>query len=43
MTPAAIVGTGFMTSPSDREIIADNPELVAAGIADGIIDFLRIE
>lgn len=40
MTPAAIVETGFVTSPGDREIIASKPDVAAKGIADGILKFL---
>jgi hypothetical protein len=40
MTPAAIIETGFMTSPTDRAVIVAKPEMAAKGIADGIFDFL---
>ena len=40
MTPAVIVETGFMTSPTDRAIIVSNPDKAAKGIADGIMNFL---
>jgi hypothetical protein len=39
-TPAAILETGFLTSPIDRAIIVDNPDRAAAGLAEGILDFL---
>ncbi len=40
LTPAAIVETGFMTSPTDRKVIVSNPDKSAKGIADGILKFL---
>lgn len=40
MTPAVIIETGFMTSPSDRAVIVDHPDRAARGIAGGIIKFL---
>lgn len=43
MTPAVIIETGFLTSPSDRRIIVQSPDLAARGIADGIIAFLQSE
>lgn len=41
MTPAAIVETGFLTSPADRRIIVNNQDRVAQGIANGIVAFLQ--
>jgi N-acetylmuramoyl-L-alanine amidase len=41
LTPAAIVETGFLTSPIDRTVIVNNPERAARGIADGILSFLE--
>lgn len=41
MTPAVIVETGFMTSPTDRTVIVTNPDKSARGIANGIINFLQ--
>lgn len=41
MTPAIILETGFLTSPSDRLIIVDHPETAAAGIAGGIRSYLK--
>lgn len=40
MTVAAIVETGFLTSPADRRIIVSNPELSAQGITQGIRMYL---
>lgn len=40
MTVAAIVETGFLTSPADRRIIVSNPELSAQGIAQGVRTYL---
>ncbi len=39
-TPAAIVETGFITSPTDRKIIVSKPEVAAKGITEGIVNFL---
>jgi N-acetylmuramoyl-L-alanine amidase len=36
MTPAAILETGFLTSPRDRRIIVDAPDRAAKGIADAV-------
>lgn len=41
MTPAAILETGFLTSPADRKIIVRAPQKSAAAIADGIMRFLE--
>lgn len=40
MTASVILETGFLTSPSDRDIIVDQPELSAEGLADGIVEHL---
>ncbi len=40
-TPAAIVETGFLTSAVDRAVIVSDPDRVARGIAEGIIQFLQ--
>jgi len=42
MTPAAIVETGFMTNDTDRALLVNQPEIPAAGIANGILDFLGL-
>lgn len=39
-TPAAIIEVGFMTHPADRELILERPELLAEGIARGVLDYL---
>jgi hypothetical protein len=41
MTPAVIIETGFLTNPSDRKIIVNEPEQAAAGIARGISAYLN--
>ena len=43
MTTAVIVETGFLTSPIDREVLIDSPEIPASGIASGIIKYLESE
>jgi N-acetylmuramoyl-L-alanine amidase len=40
-TPAAIIETGFMNL--DREILTQNPDVIARGIAAGILCFVRNE
>lgn len=40
-TPAVVLETGFLSSPEDRRVIVDQPRIAAAGIADGVVDFLR--
>jgi N-acetylmuramoyl-L-alanine amidase len=40
MTASVILETGFLTSPGDRELIVDQPELSAEGLADGIVSYL---
>lgn len=41
MTTAAIAETGFMTNPSDRRMLIDNPELPATAMSNAIIEFLQ--
>jgi N-acetylmuramoyl-L-alanine amidase len=41
--PQAIVETGFLTHPGDRDTLIYNPEAPARGIANGILAFLREE
>ncbi len=41
MTTSIILETGFLSSPSDREIIVTQPELSAEGLANGIIAHLE--
>lgn len=40
-TPAVILETGFLTSPSDRRVIVNAPEKSAAGIANAVVKFLE--
>jgi N-acetylmuramoyl-L-alanine amidase len=39
MTIAVILETGFLTSPSDRELIINDPARVARGIVDAVLAF----
>ena len=41
MTVGTIVETGFLTNPSDRQIIVSNPAQAALGIAEGILAYLQ--
>lgn len=41
-TPAAIIELGFLTNPYDRAILIGNQDLIAAALADGILDYLEI-
>lgn len=41
MTTAAIIETGFLTSPQDRKVLTKQPELPAQGIANGIKAYLN--
>jgi hypothetical protein len=43
MTTAVIVETGFLTSPSDREVIVNSPEKSASGISKAILNHLTKE
>lgn len=43
MTPSVILETGFLTTAADREIIVEQPELSAKGLAEGIVGFLKSE
>jgi N-acetylmuramoyl-L-alanine amidase len=40
-TPAVIVEMGFLTSAADRALMIGRPNLVAAGIANGILRYLQ--
>jgi N-acetylmuramoyl-L-alanine amidase len=40
-TPAAIIETGFLNL--DRQILTEQPDLVARGVAEGILCFVRNE
>jgi len=42
MTVAAIIETGFLTSPEDQKILIQNPQKAAEGISAGIIKFLNL-
>ncbi len=39
-TPAVIIEVGFMTNAADREIIFEQPDVVAQGIAEGVVGYL---
>jgi N-acetylmuramoyl-L-alanine amidase len=41
MTVAAILETGFLTNPGDRQIIVNDPDRAARGIADAVKLFLK--
>jgi hypothetical protein len=40
-TPAAIVEMGYLTNSRDRNLMLDSSDVVANGIAQGILDFLN--
>jgi N-acetylmuramoyl-L-alanine amidase len=40
--PAVLVELGFISNPSDAQIMRDNPNLFARGIYQGILDFLNL-
>ena len=40
-TPAVIVEMGFLTNPDDRALLTQSPDLVAVGIANGIVRYLN--
>lgn len=40
-TPAVIIETGYLTNAADRQLIVDQPQKVAQGIADGMLAYLR--
>lgn len=39
-TPAVIIETGFLTSPSDRTVIVGDPRRVAQAVSTGVLSFL---
>ncbi len=39
-TPGVIVEMGFLSSPDDRALMIDHPDVIASAIADGIVRFL---
>jgi len=41
LTPAAIVETGYMTNAADRAVLFNDTDTVAAGIANGIMAYLK--
>lgn len=41
MTPAAILETGFLTTPSEAQFLINNPEIPAEAIANSLIKFLK--
>jgi hypothetical protein len=43
MTTAAILETGFLTSPNDRKIIVNKPQLSAQGLFNGIMKYLELQ
>lgn len=40
--PATLVELGFITNPSDARLMNENPELFAAGIYQGILDYFGL-
>ncbi|MFL5804360.1 MAG: N-acetylmuramoyl-L-alanine amidase [Roseiflexaceae bacterium] len=40
-TPAVIVEMGFLTNTDDRALLTSQPDLIAAGLANGIIRYLN--
>src|SRR3990167_7682509 len=42
MTVAAILETGFLTSPVDQRVIVAQPRIAARGIADAVLKFLDV-
>ena len=41
--PQAIVETGFMSNPSDRDLLFNRPEVAAQGIADAVLRFFSAD
>jgi peptidoglycan/xylan/chitin deacetylase (PgdA/CDA1 family) len=41
--PQAILETGYLSSAEDREVILDDPDIAARGIADGVLRFLGLK
>jgi hypothetical protein len=39
-TPAIMVECGFMTHPQDRQLLLEKPDLLAQGIAEGVLAYL---
>ena len=42
MSTAVIIETGFLTNPSDRNILINKTSLVAEGISDALFDFFEL-
>jgi hypothetical protein len=42
LTPGAIVEMGFMTNATDRAMMFNQPDRVAAGITNGIMNYLKL-
>jgi len=40
-TPSAIIEMGFMSNITDRNFLISQPEVIAKGIANGILEFLK--
>ncbi|MBQ4067263.1 MAG: N-acetylmuramoyl-L-alanine amidase [Clostridia bacterium] len=40
--PATLIELGFITNPADAELMADEPWLFAAGVANGILEYLGV-
>ena len=40
--PAVLMEIGFISNPSDANLMANNPQLFARGIYNGILDFLNL-
>jgi N-acetylmuramoyl-L-alanine amidase len=38
--PATLIELGFITNPYDAQLMANSPQLFAAGVANGILAFL---
>ena len=43
MTTSLIIETGFLTNPYEQRKLINNPELIARGIAEGLINYLDSE
>ncbi|HCM45745.1 MAG: Cell wall hydrolase/autolysin [Parcubacteria group bacterium GW2011_GWA1_43_27] len=43
MTPAIILETGFLTSPADRKILINNPQVAVEGIVQAVLEFLKVD
>jgi N-acetylmuramoyl-L-alanine amidase len=40
-TPAVILEMGYLSNDDDRALMLDKPDLIATGIADGVLKFLN--